>query len=193
MWQLLIWAYRKQMVQYETDRHREWRPGSFADELLGFGRGSSPRATINGAGSSAHDDAHIVHAHVMRLRPKAGDLIVAHAARGSPPDWNPRLPPCRIVPMRRGGGAIRMLWRRGNAVGCLIDYEGIPEGEAERIRQRARDAYTDWWQALRQVRLTMVHEHRLTLWRVSGLGADDEPWRAALDKIRFCENAQAQL
>jgi hypothetical protein len=177
MWRLLVWAYRGQMVQYETDRHREFRAGSFVDELLGFGRGASPRATINGMGSSAHDDAHIVHAHVAALRRRAGDLLIEAAARGHPPDWSPDVPRFRIVPMRKAGsGMIRMLWRRGNAVGCLIDYEGVPEHEAERIRQAARDRYADWWQALRQVRLTMAHEHRLSLWRVSGIGAEDEPW-----------------
>lgn len=180
MWRLLIWAYRRQMVQYETDRAFEHRAvGQLAKELLGYSTGDTMRGCINGAGTTAHEDAHVVHAHVMALKPRPRYLLIDCAARAAPPNWSPAIPPHRFVPSRKAGtGTIRMIWRKGNAVGCLIEPEGIPELEAALIRQRAREAYVDWWQALRQVRLTMVHEHRLGLWRVSGIGAEDRPWNA---------------
>jgi len=191
MWKLLIWAYRRHMVQYEVDRHIEHRPGYLIDEIMASQSGFAERGCINGAGTTAHDDAHVVHAHVMALRPRARDLLIARAAKGEPPDWNPPIPPYRITPLWKGPpgrvervngvltvfGSVYRIWRKGNPVGHLIAYDGVPEHEAELIRKRARDAYTDWWQALRQVRLTMVHEHRLSLWRVSGMGAEDEPWK----------------
>jgi hypothetical protein len=192
MWNLLVWAYRRQMVQYETDRHMEHRAGYLLDDIMASQSGYAERGCINGAGTTAHDDAHVVHAHVMGLRPRAQDLLIHSASRAAPPNWNPPIPPLKITPLWKGPpgrvervngvltvlGSVYRLWRKGNPVGHLIAYEGVPEDEAERIRQRARDAYTDWWQALRQVRLTMVHEHRLSLWRVSEMGAVDEPWNA---------------
>jgi hypothetical protein len=182
MWELLIWAYKRQMVRYEVDRHEaEWRTGfrsksptwrlGAALALGGHGRGS-----INGAGTTAHEDAHIVHAHVMQLEPANRDLIIRTAERGSPPDPNPVLPPCRVVPVRKGGtGSIRMLYgKSGRPIACLIDYEGIPDHEARQIRKAACLIYSQWWDAMRLLHLTMLTQS-LTRWKVERMGVDRDP------------------
>lgn len=175
MWELLVWAYKRQMVRYEVDRHEpEWRTGfrsTSATWRLGsaMAQGGGARGSINGAGTTAHPDAHLVHAHVMRLEPADRDLIIATAERGTPPDPNPVLPALRVVPVRKGGtGAPRMLYgKSGRPVACLIDYEGIPEQEARRIGQVARDTYARWRQAVLLLGCAILRQNSLSRWRVA--------------------------
>jgi hypothetical protein len=184
MWALLVWAYKRQMVRYEVDRAA--RPcgagrallAEFLRQRSGF---AAERGCINGAGTSAHDDAHVVHGHVMGLRPAERVLIMTTAEAGAAPDWDPAIPPRRIVPKRKAGnGAIRRIWNpSGNVIGCEIDYVGVPDDEAALIRANARAQYEMWWRALRRLRSAMWVEERLTLWKVSRTGVDAEPWNAA--------------
>lgn len=182
LWRLLTWAYRIQMVQYETDRAYEHRQGgSFVERMLGFGSGGDTmRGCINGAGTTADDDAHIVNSFVQLLRPKARYLLIDTAAAGSPPDWNPEIPPLRVVPVRKGTGTLRMIYGKRHApIGCMIDYEGMAPEEAGAIRARAREIYADWWLALRQLRLSMLPNPGLARWRLGGIGAEQQPWNAS--------------
>jgi hypothetical protein len=177
MWDLLVWAYKRQMVRYETDRHEaRWRTGFSACSPswtvgAALALGGHARGAINGAGTTAHEDAHLVHAHVLSLAPAPRDLIIRTAERGAPPDPEPVLPPCRVVPVRKGGsGGIRMLYgKSGRPVACLIDYEGIPEPEARAIREDARRTHERWRQALADLEAAMLTETRLSRWRVSGI------------------------
>lgn len=181
MWRLTVWAYRTQMVQYETDRFRDQRSiRTLADELGYRSGGIEPRGCINGAGTTAHDDAHILHAHVRRLGPDSA-LIVKAGRMGVMPIWNPQVPTLRVVPVRKaGGGSLRMIYgRRHMPVGCLIDYEGFPEDEIETLRAEARENYDCWWEGLRRLRVAMSRERGLTRWRIEGLGAPARPWLAA--------------
>lgn len=182
VWKLLVWAYRTQMVQYETDRAYEHRHGaSFAEDLLGTGSGYvTIRGCINGAGTTAHDDAHVVNGFVQMLKPRY--LLIDTASRGAPPVWNPVVPSQRVVPSRRGGtGTIRMIWsKKRNPIACLIEHEGVPPEEAAAIRASAREVYEDWWLALRQLRLSMLPDPGLTRWRIGGIGAEQEPWKGDL-------------
>ena len=183
MWELLIWAYKRQMVRYEVDRHEpEWRTGFRSTSptwALGaaLAHGGHSRGSINAAGTTAHADAHIVHSHVMQLDPADRDLIIRTAERGLPPDPNPILPPCRVVPVRKGGtGSIRMLYgKSGRPIACLIDCQGVPEHEARALRQVARETYLRWWRALRSLRREMLTRNGLARWQVAGMGADQEP------------------
>lgn len=184
MWALLVWAYKRHMVRYEVDRAA--RSGGVCHALLAeFMRQRSgyaaERGCINGAGTSAHDDAHLVHRHVMGLRPAQRELVMATAEAGAPPVWNPTIPPLRIVPKRKAGnGAIQRIWSpSGNAIGCLIEYVGVPDDDAAVIREKARDQYEMWWRALRRLRSAMWVEQGLTLWKVSQTGAPSSPWSEA--------------
>ena len=183
MWELLIWAYKRQMARYEVDRHEpEWQTG-FASRSatwrtgMALSHGGHGRGTINGAGTTAHEDAHIVHTHVMRLEPADRDLIIRTAERGTPPNPNPILPPHRVVPVRKGGtGGIRMLYgKSGRPVACLIDYEGIPEHEARQIRQAAHDTCSQWARALQYLCREMLTRNIFKRWRVTGVNADRVP------------------
>lgn len=215
IWKLLTWSYRNQMVQYETDRHWEFRLSrqdrSILDDLAG-GEDADPeieddgRGCINGAGTTAHADAHIVHAHVSDLRSVVRQLIVSSAAKGTPPDWNPALPASRVVPSWMGQrghierkspalwdvvvrGKIRMHYgvtRKGKKShepnGCMIEYEGISDEEAARIRSDARRAYSEWWLALSNLSIRLRMEPRLRLWTVTEIGVQQRPWATLLTK-----------
>jgi hypothetical protein len=181
MWALLVWAYKRQMVRYEVDRAA--RPcgagrallAEFLRQRSGF---AAERGCINGAGTTAHDDAHVVHAHVQALGSRERELIMATAEAGRPPEWNPAIPAFRVVPKRRAGnGAVQRIWSpSGNAVGCLIEYVGVPDHEAALIRRKARELYELWWRTLRRLRSALWVENSLTLWKVSQTGAPAEPW-----------------
>ena len=179
-WKLLIWAYRSQMVQYEVDRHAEYARGtSMLDELVGSrSRQFDGRGCINGAGTTAHEDAHIVHNTLSHLQPNQQHLLIKTAAKGERPEWDPVFPPFRVVPVRRGGsGAIRMIYgRKHKPIGCWIDYEGIPDAEASAIRAKARAMYSTWWEALRTLTMQLRGEHLFERWRVNGIGAIRDPW-----------------
>ncbi len=156
MWALLIWAYKRQMVHYEPDWDdgpgmASHAAGLASLALLGVGRGDE-RWSINGAGTTAHEDAHIVHDRVCMLAPTDRDLIIKTAAAGRPPDWGPDIPELRVVPVRRGGtGRVRMIYGKSHRpIACMIDYEGVPEDEALAIRHAARQTYRHWWRLLRQ-------------------------------------------
>jgi hypothetical protein len=184
MWALLVWAYKRHMVRYEVDR--TVRPGSagraLLDEFMRQRAGyAAERGCINGAGTTAHDDAHLVHRHVMGLRPAERELIIATAEAGLPPDWDPAIPPLRVMPKRKARtGAIQRIWSpSGNAIGCQIEYVGVTDEEAALIRKKAREQYMIWWRALRRLRSAMWVEGQLTLWKVSQTGAPSEPWSPA--------------
>lgn len=180
MWKLTVWAYRRQMVQYETDRFYEQRPIGSLAQALDFRSGhGEARGCINGAGTTAHADAHVLHRHVRMLPPGEYAAIIRAGREGLLPIWSPMIPELRIVPVRKaGGGDLRMIYGRSHRpIGCLIEYEGFPDDEAEKLRSRARADYACWWRGLRRLRVAMMHETGLSLWKIEGIGAVSEPWK----------------
>lgn len=179
MWKLTVWAYRRQMVQYETDRFYEQRPiGALAKELGFRSGGGDVRGCINGAGTTAHADAHVLHRYVRMLAPAEYAAIINAGRVGLPPVWSPMVPELRVVPVRKaGGGDLRMVYGRSHRpIACLIEYVGVSDDEAERMRVRAREVYARWWRALRRLRVAMLHETGFSLWKIAGIGAVSEPW-----------------
>jgi hypothetical protein len=182
MWKLLVWAYKRHMVQYERDRafvHHNVR--SRMGGLIGL-RGSggyyAERGCINGAGTTAHEDAHLVHAYVRSLDRAACALVIDTASREAPPEWSPYIPPLRVVPVRKGGGNLRMMRdpRSHRAIGCYIEYVGVPDDEAAAILASARKLYRKWWDGLSELYRQLMDEDELTLWHVVTIGAEPEPW-----------------
>lgn len=185
MWELLIWAYKREMVHYEPDHHigpqMPLQAANFASLAAnGQFRGCYYESwSINGAGTTAHEDAHTVHSAVLALGHRRADLVVKAAAAGSVPDWCPKLPAYRIVPVRKGGsGSPRHIYgKNGRPIACMIDYEGIPDHEIARIHQAARESYSLWWAALRDLRLGFVMKSAaLKRWKITKTGALREPW-----------------
>lgn len=206
LWALLVWAYRGQMVQYERDRAFAFRPAAaYAGHFLP-GQTSSTwegRGCINGAGTLAHHDAHILHAVVTRLPAAQRRLVVDTAADGRPPVWDPRVEPVRVVPLWKGAegrierehGRVRVLGqplrmyagqrypgdeRRGRhqAVGCWIGYVGHTAEEAAAIRTAARKNYAFWWAGLLEVYRCAWSEKGFERWKISSMGVPREPWKA---------------
>lgn len=181
-WKLLIWAYRIQMVQYDTD----WYDDSGRDD--GAGARSDfdwALAPARDRTTAAHPDAHIVHSYVRDLKWGQGKLIVDSASKRQPPNWDPQIPPLRIVPSRYGGsGRIRMIYgltRKGRKshkeIGSWIEYEGVSDAEANAIRTKARAVYTTWWEALRQLTVQFRGDDVFQRWRIVDIGAIREPWK----------------
>jgi hypothetical protein len=184
MWELLVWAYKRQMVHYEPETvdgpgMALQAAGLASLALLGLCSRGDERWSINAAGTTAHEDAHIVHERVCLLAAPDRDLIIGTAARGRPPVWDPAIPVHRVVPVRRGGtGRIRMLYGTSNRpIACMIDYEGVPETEAAAMRSAGRATYAQWWRLLRRLRLSLtLSAAPLSRWRLADIGAQREPW-----------------
>ena len=191
MWKLLIWAYRNQMVQYETDCFED---GSGVIEGTLHG-GGFPDWMHKGRGhpTTATSDAHAVHALVRSLGSRKSWLLIESGAQGQPPNWKPEIPERRVVPVWKGPkgriervdgelqafGQLRHIWSKSrNKIGCLIAYEGVPEDEAQRIHQRAQRTYSDWWEALSLATSIITGDVGLTRWLVTEIGAPQYPWCA---------------
>jgi hypothetical protein len=209
LWALLVWAYRRQAVQYETDRAFELRPsaGARTMDFLGAsnGQGWEGRGCINGAGTIAHRDAHILHAIVGGMMRSKRQLIIDTAASGRPPVWDPVIPPLRFEPMWKGpegriersGGQVRVLGKllsmypgqrfpgdpqtqgRHVGIGHWLRRVGYTEDEAAVIRNAARENYRNWWAVLFELYREVWFEGAFERWKISSIGAAKAPWETA--------------
>lgn len=179
VWDLLVWAYHKQMVQYEVDKHCEYAGHERAARPFSMSSSWAERGCINGAGTTAHEDAHVIHAHVSELQPVAKALVIKTAARALPPRWHLSIAPLRVVPSRKGGsGNIRYLYSKSrNVIGCLIEYEGVPDDEAEAKREAARMVYSMWRDALACI-FSSLQGVELERWELTKIGPPREPWKS---------------
>jgi hypothetical protein len=136
---------------------------------------------INAAGTTAHEDAHVVHARVMRLPLRDRELVIQTGAAGRPLEWRVDVPALRVVPVRKAGsGTPRLLYGRGHRpIGCMIDYEGVPDDEAARIREAAKQRYGHWWSLLRLLRVGFIGDIDLSRWKVMETGVHPQPWITA--------------
>ena len=161
---------------------------------------SSNAAAIWGE-ARCDEDAIIVHEIVERLSPKQRGLLFRHGLLRSAPEWNPMIMPLRCVPVPGRKGKPKGIYSRSNnLVGHEVAYEGDwpdrytaararahwPAGErhlrcAEDVIEYARAVYSDWVEALASLAgwLNLGSRHYcLRRYRVHGLGAEHEPWRA---------------
>jgi hypothetical protein len=173
MWELLVWTYQRQKVHKSGGR----------DWSLGYGGGTGaalarlarglPRAPIAMAAPLPHEDALTVHDYVMRLTAIERQLIIVSAELGTPPEWSPKIPPVKVVPVLRGNGKPKMLYppRRNEPIACLIGYEGVMPRQAEALRERSRAAYRAWHSALLILAEALTSLDELTRWRVAEAGA----------------------
>jgi hypothetical protein len=210
LWALLVWAYRRQGVQYETDRAFSFAPaGAYAGDFMGASGGQGwesweGRGCINGAGTIAHRDAHVLHAIVRGMKRQKRQLIVDSAASGLQPVWEPVIAPLRVVPVWRGAqgriersnGQVKVLGKpmsmysgqrfpgdaqRDNHMGMghWIKFEGCTDAEAALIRDAAREDYSRWWAALFDLYREVWFEGAFERWKISSIGVRKAPWEQA--------------
>lgn len=201
---LTVWAYRRQMVQYEPQRQLEvaseygigpnFRADFIEDLLAGLGSGAGDytgRGCVRGEGASADIRAHIVHAHVRSLSSAAQIQIIKSAEKATPPNWDPYIAPFRVSPWWKGEGgqleridgeltargSFRKIWsKKGAWIGCYLVWEGTPPAIAAAIREQARRDYTTWWEGLAVLESGLSADPRLAAFAVKGVGAKREPW-----------------
>lgn len=174
---LLNWAFRDQRV--DIGGAMPWLSPSRSQtanicDILQL------QAIVQGrsGGTAEPIDAIVIAAHVQRLRWHPRMLVVAYARAGRRPDpmagAEPRVEPAEWHTNRHGTRAKakplgkyqaedrdgRLVWR--DALGCLIRYAPSPEEIAH-----ARRRYAEWWQAVRDVSLTLRVEQPLEKWWVS--------------------------
>jgi hypothetical protein len=210
LWALLVWAYKRQGVQYETDRAFSFAPaGAYAGDFLGASGGQGwesweGRGCINGAGTIAHRDAHVLHAIVRGMKTSQRRRLMETAAAGKQPIWAPVIAPLRVVPMWKGPagriersqGQVVVMGKllsmypgqrfpgdphrdRHVGVGHWIDFEGCQEHEVESLRAAARADYEKWWQALFDLYREVWFDGAFERWKITSVGAKREPWNAA--------------
>lgn len=209
MWRLLVWAYKHELVRfagtppqlYDTWQHVSETGAVMAALQAGVavrraidGDWGRARGTINGR-PSAHPDADVVHWVVSRHFTTEEQWALIHAGEsGEPPEWNPEVPPLRVVPVRNVRGKPKMLYpadcrriaaevggdawhgSRNEPVACAIKVIGVNDSERARFLAQARLAYLDWWILLRHLRDRLVVENKLSRWRVTDVGLPMEPW-----------------
>lgn len=184
MRELLVWAYKRQMVRICEgtiyDDHDIGVGGSNTSavcRVLATGIvGSGPVARITRV--PVHADAEWVHGLVRSLDRDEFWLVVRAAEADDVPDWNPDIAPLRVVPILKANGKPRMIVCpiEKRAVACRIDVRGVPADEAEAIRAAAKDRYAHWYRLLWAIREKINEEDTLSRWKVTGIGAELEPW-----------------
>jgi hypothetical protein len=210
LWALLVWAYKRQGVQYETDRAFSFAPaGAYAGDFLGASGGHGwesweGRGCINGAGTIAHRDAHVLHAIVRGMKPSKRRSLIETAAVGKQPVWDPVIPHLRVVPLWKGPkgrierhqGQLVVMGKllsmypgqrfpgdahrdRHAGFGHWIAFEGCDEHEGESLRAAARADYEKWWQALFELYRQVWFDGAFERWKITSIGAKREPWHSA--------------
>ncbi|WP_127078398.1 hypothetical protein [Rhodomicrobium lacus] len=178
MRELLEWTYARQIVQRDEGG---FGPGEASISATGrvcgdLATGAVIRAQGMKLGIKAHADAYTVHDFVRRLQAGERQLVMRCAEDERTPDWCPRCPPLRVVAELKAGLPRTLKDRRGKPVACVIDYEGWPPARAEAALWHARATYETWHCALRILRDAMMAADALTRWRLTGIGAEREPW-----------------
>lgn len=184
MWGLLVWAYKRELVRYCEGRVSDFSHGggggSNAETVCRALRSgmvrSGPVARVTRV--PVHPDAEWVHGLVRSLDRDEFWLIVRSAEAEQPPEWNPMIEPLRVVPLLKANGRPRMIVCpiEKRPVACRIEVHGVPPAEAEATRQAARERYAHWHRLLWAMREKILEQDALTRWRVTGVGAEAEPW-----------------
>ncbi len=181
-WQLLIWTYQRQKAHLGEGRvgatgHAAISATGAVLERMRLGvsvdtsRGLGPAASA----TRCNDDALHVHGDVMRLGRYSRPLIEA-ALLGSPPDWQPFIPPLRCGPILRGNGQPKMLYEHNRPIACILAYDGFLPRRAAEVIRFARDSYTAWWASLSVLHEALAEGQPLKRWRVTEIGVPAEPW-----------------
>jgi len=178
LWQLVCWTYDVQKADQSFDDIRRARHG--------FGRHSQTSkicqilqlgCKVDGGGGSyhCHPDADLVHSAV--LASAEADLVIETAALGRSPDWFCQYEPCRVEPVVRGNGKIKMVYRgrRHQPFACLVNIVGDTQAEIDRADLMFRERYKRWVEALEYV-YDVVSGKKLSSWKLHGLGVVARPW-----------------
>jgi hypothetical protein len=186
MWGLLVWAFKRELVRVLDARGSEGfthgnggsNTGTVCRVLATGIVGSGPTARISRVAVPA--DAEWLHGLVRSLDRDEYWLIVRSAEADRPPEWNPYIERARVLPVLKANGRPRMIvcpvQRR--PVACRIETFGMPDTEADAIRDSARERYAHWYRLLWAMREKLRDEDTLSRWRVTGIGAEAEPWSA---------------
>lgn len=186
MWGLMVWAYKRELVRACTERVApDFAPGgsntSAVCRVLSTGIvGSGPVARITKVPVAA--DAEWVHGLVKTLDRDEYWLMVKSAEADAAPEWNPHIVPARVIPILKANGKPRMIVCpiEKRPVACRIRIEGTTEDEAQAIRVAAREKYAAWYKLLWALREKIYEEDALNRWRVTGIGAEAQPWVSAV-------------
>jgi len=197
MWQLLVWAYKRELVRVADGRvgagvaggdwPRGYGGGSVTGAvcrmmetgLLGNGHSGARRVMGGGApGFKVHADAEWVHGLVKTLDRDELWLVVKTAEAGEPPEWNPEVEMAWVEPVLKANGRPAMIVdpKSKRPIACRIKLHGVTREEAARIQLEARDRYRKWYRLLWAMRDVLVQEDALTRWSVTGIGAERWPW-----------------
>ena len=174
VWQALCWAYGPQ------------RGGEFErrclDERLGFGSLSATGrccevlalgCRVDGLAGRRmpvidNDALEIVKA-VGRLDKPAARLLAACGEAARVPAWRLELEPARLVPVLRGNGRPKMIYKNHRPIACRVRMTGLPLSEIERQQRRARNNYLMFYDGLQKLRAEIGNAHLVRL-RMTGLG-----------------------
>lgn len=181
-WRLAVWAYQAQQV-------RRAGGGGYAPGGGGSMTGLALRSLELGivsrgsrAGVAPPEDALTVDGLVGDHR----DLVEA-ASIGQMPDWDPRGLGCRLEPVRRGNGKVRMVYdpTGRHAIASRVALVGIEPWRAESIRRESRERYARIVAGLRELAINCALPTALKAWRCKGLGVDSAPWQHVPERRRL--------
>ena len=146
------------------------------------------------------DDALTVHGIVEGMPSRMRVMLIRYGELRSPPEWEPLIAPLRCVPVPGRKGKPKGIYSHHGKtqIGSEVTYQGDwpdrvtaalarmawPDGPrlrcVDEVVEYARGVYSEWIMALASLcdRLSVAGKRDLRRYRVHGLGAEYEPWRA---------------
>lgn len=202
LWELMLWAYRDELVRYTCGT--DFRPAAVSQSTIAWAMSALKDGMIErGDGDCDHDfaactheDALGVHGHVLRVidrqpcgaaRREAFQLLILQTETGAAPLWDLPAPAWKCLPVYRKKGKIQHFYgRRHEPLGCDVECVGTIDGfdgkvssvaEWEEIRAQFRERYRRWGALLGDVLHSLGPQQMcLSRYRVSGIGVDAAPW-----------------
>ena len=183
MLDLLNWSYANERVRFSVPQQWDHGRGGAHSNADSVQRSLSLGAVIpgnfGGRRSACHEDAEVVHAIVSKLERQDFWLIVRAAECGSAPDWGGDVELGHLEPVMRGD-RYQMVYAPGDKskrpVACAAQWVGLTVAERDRHVAEARADYSRWWRMVWMIHETIQLEDNLSRWRLTGIGAEREPW-----------------
>lgn len=133
MRELLVWAYKRELVRYCEGRAGGYAPGRGGVSATGavcraLERGMTGEGPLmRASGFAVHADAEWVHGLVRTLDRDEYWLVVRMAEADATPEWNPQVETMRVLPVLKANGRPRMITcpRSGRPVACRMQVVGL--------------------------------------------------------------------
>jgi hypothetical protein len=180
MWALAVWTYQRQKAHLDGGRIGGIGYGAVSQtaaalERVRLGGTSAKRHGVSR--TYADDDALTVHEMVLRMTADEQALVIGTAEAARAPDWSPRIPALRVVPLKGRKNKPKGIYdRHGHLIGHEIGYAGFLPERAAAVIAFARESHMRWYEALHILQEALAATKELKRWLITGIGVERKPW-----------------